>query len=404
MTSTTLFLQPINAIRYSPNFVNARAANVSFLNYSLPVKGALTTAESNTLVKGGVAAAIASANATFSRDPNFIELFGASTSTGVGVEDSYAGKSNSKTKVISTFDISRSHSLSFDFLTGIDIDAKEIKNPRAEYTKGKATTAFLLLDTSKKKARVAGYYGVKGKLISSRKVAEIRESPLKRLRGAIADVELTAAKNLGGNDDVDFLSLGISGRYQQTFRRDISEITLVQITRSATKFAGDTLIGNLGTRVTYGSIRRDKITGSRKDDRIYGSLGNDLLRGMGGDDILEGGSGNDRLSGHLGDDKINGGDGDDIISGGLGRNLLAGGNGADYFVFQRSKVGRIDTILDFEVGIDKIQRLGRSDRQNFLQNTIDTDAGAQFTSRMGGKILFSGLSVDQLSEASSLFA
>ena len=403
MTSTTLFLQPTNAVHYTPTYVNATSANVSFLNYSLPVKGSLTTAESNALVRGGVAAAIADSTAAFSHDPNYTELFGASSATGVGTEDSYAGESNSKTKVISTFDVSRNHSLSFDFLTGLDIESKEIENPKAEYTKGRAMTSFLLLDTSRPRARVVGYYGVRGKLISSRQIAEIRESPLKRLRGTISDVEVTAAKNVGGNDGVDFLSLGVSGRYQQTFRRDISEITLVQITKSDIRFAGDTLIGNLGPRVTYGSVRRDRLTGSRRDDRMYGSLGDDRLRGMGGDDILEGGLGNDRLSGHLGDDKINGGEGDDIIDGGLGHNLLAGGEGADYFVVNKLKAGRIDKILDFEVGIDKLQRLGRSDRRTFFQNTIDTSEGAQFTSGMGGKILFSGLSVDQLSGA-SLFA
>ncbi|MEL6353805.1 MAG: hypothetical protein AAFR58_18925, partial [Cyanobacteria bacterium J06627_28] len=68
-------------------------------------------------------------------------------------------------------------------------------------------------------------------------------------------------------------------------------------------------------------------------------------------------SGNDILSGDDGDDFIWGDDGDDIIMGVTGNDTLVGdngsnGSGSDLFVFGNGD--GTDTILDFEVGIDRI--------------------------------------------------
>ncbi|MBE9064027.1 hypothetical protein IQ256_24020 [cf. Phormidesmis sp. LEGE 11477] len=121
----------------------------------------------------------------------------------------------------------------------------------------------------------------------------------------------------------------------------------------------------------------DTIAGGIGSDLILGGDGDDLLRGdlnnrstqdtiAGGDDIIFGGegsdriggkSGNDILSGDAGDDFIWGDDGDDIIMGTAGNDILVGdnfsnGSGSDLFVFGNGD--GTDTILDFEVGIDRI--------------------------------------------------
>ncbi len=407
MTSTTLFLQPTSASSYAPNYVNATAAGVSFVNYSLPVNGALTSAEANSLTQGGVSAAIAEASSTFSSDPNFKELFGASDALGVGIEGSYSGESNSNSRVVAAFNVSDGQTLSFDFSSRIDISAKEIENQNVEYSRGKAKTAFLVLDTSQEKGKVLGYYGVNGRLVSSEQVGAVKEGARKGIRHNLSNLSLNVEKNIDGNDGVDSISAAISGNYSQAFKSKISEVTIVQVTESDTKFLGDTLIGNLGAgvgySVGYGTIKRDALTGGDGNDSFYGSLGNDTLRGKRGDDILEGGPGKDKLHGDAGNDKLHGGEDDDWIEGGSGSDLLAGGAGADYFSFDQLRAGDIDTLLDFEVGVDKLQKLGSVSPQTFLRNTIDTATGAQFTHSSGAQVLFNGLSVAALSSASSLF-
>ena len=78
-----------------------------------------------------------------------------------------------------------------------------------------------------------------------------------------------------------------------------------------------------------GGSGKDQLTGTAEDDQILGRSGNDRLLGAGGDDLIEGGKGNDRLFGQAGADDIFGGDGDDIISGGAGNEFIFGEAGAD---------------------------------------------------------------------------
>jgi len=126
-----------------------------------------------------------------------------------------------------------------------------------------------------------------------------------------------------------------------------------------------------------GTVRNDTVAGELGADIIMGGDGNDILRGdrnnrspqddvIGGNDIIFGGDGNDRiggksgndiLSGDAGDDLIWGDDGDDILMGVTGNDILvgdnfSGGSGSDLFVFGLGD--GTDTVLDFEVGTDRI--------------------------------------------------
>jgi Ca2+-binding RTX toxin-like protein len=71
---------------------------------------------------------------------------------------------------------------------------------------------------------------------------------------------------------------------------------------------------------------------------------------------IEGGAGDDRLYGGRGGDKLRGGDGADVLDGGTSNDRLEGQGGADIFLFGTRFVGvtNVDTIADFQVGIDTI--------------------------------------------------
>lgn len=67
---------------------------------------------------------------------------------------------------------------------------------------------------------------------------------------------------------------------------------------------------------------------------------------------LEGGSHADVLSGGAASDSLFGGMGDDILVDGAGADSLSGGAGADSFLFAAD--GSVDTVLDFQPGIDRL--------------------------------------------------
>jgi len=138
---------------------------------------------------------------------------------------------------------------------------------------------------------------------------------------------------------------------------------------------GDDIINaQEGNNFVHGGDGNDTIYGGSTEDKIYGGIGNDTIYGLDGTDILDGLTGNDTiyagsgadflngnegddtLYGSLGDDNLDGELGADILNGGIGTDILAGGEGSDTFVFisQDSNLATLDTIVDFEFGIDKL--------------------------------------------------
>ncbi len=92
---------------------------------------------------------------------------------------------------------------------------------------------------------------------------------------------------------------------------------------------GDVLFGNLGNDVLHGEYGDDALDGMSGNDDLYGHFGTDDLSGGDGNDRLFGGQGDDTLSGDDGDDALQGGDGDDYLVGGAGEDALFGGDGDD---------------------------------------------------------------------------
>ena len=97
---------------------------------------------------------------------------------------------------------------------------------------------------------------------------------------------------------------------------------------------------------------------------VFGYVDNVVIARDTGIDNFVGGSANDqiignplanRLEGREGDDKLWGKDGNDILIGGSGTDRLQGGEGADVFLFQAAGGNGLDTVVDFELGIDIIR-------------------------------------------------
>jgi hypothetical protein len=107
-------------------------------------------------------------------------------------------------------------------------------------------------------------------------------------------------------------------------------------------------------------------------NQLFISPGRDAIALGGGNDVFEnndagrivfGNTGNDSLVGGVGGDTIYGGQGEDTILGGAGNDVLSGdrnfdtltgGAGADEFIMSSSSE-HIDTITDFQPGVDKLR-------------------------------------------------
>jgi hypothetical protein len=412
MSSETTFLQPIiSDSTTNPNFASARGAAIGF-NYNQTSSAALVEAQTQTLVQGGVALAIAEAQAIyFESEPAFSLLF--TDAFTMGLDGTSQGSANSTTKVVASFKVSANQSFSFNFSADVALSAKEVENPNAEYNEAESKSTFLVLDTTDPtKPKVIDYVGIRGSLISSNQFGDLIYGGSRNF--TISSYDKTS--DIDGNNDTDSLTGKLIGSYQRTFTKETT-ITLVQIDASAAIAYGDDLINNLGEDVIYGSIENDNLKGDNGVDKIYASLGNDRLDGRKGNDILEGGQGNDWLDGGEDNDQLYGGSGQDVLIGGRGGDVLVGGEDADIFFYQRGnslRDGELDIIQDFQAGTDKIvfQGWGNTNSATWFNqmlsqgNITNTNEGLLFNFNEGtnqGKILLAGLNSSMITAASIEF-
>jgi Ca2+-binding RTX toxin-like protein len=93
------------------------------------------------------------------------------------------------------------------------------------------------------------------------------------------------------------------------------------------------------------------VIGSEHIDVLMGSNEGNVLHGLGGGDLIDGD------------------DGEDVIDGGMGDDTLIGGAHADTFSFYGSswQSDGFDTIVDFSVGVDRIEFRGTIDSIDDLE-------------------------------------
>jgi len=160
----------------------------------------------------------------------------------------------------------------------------------------------------------------------------------------------------------------------------------------------DTLAGSYGNDIVRGEAGNDSMGGGTGRDQMFGGSGHDAFGGGDDDDHIFGEAGNDFLGGGAGNDALDGGAGNDTLNGGLGNDILTGGGGSDVFVFNSLISGEIDSISDFQDGIDQIRLHdvnGVGSNGRFAALAIsDSGAGAVEIAYDGHLIAVPGVSSD----------
>ena len=136
-------------------------------------------------------------------------------------------------------------------------------------------------------------------------------------------------------------------------------------TSFAPNLRGTAFDGLRGEDLMFGSDGADTIFGGADDDFIYAGAGNDFAGGSNGNDTVLGGAGDDTVLGggrnDVGNDLLSGGEGNDTIVAGNGNDTVIGGTGEDVFVFNVGQLDGVDTVVDFEEGVDTIRVRGAAD-------------------------------------------
>ncbi|MFC0406657.1 calcium-binding protein [Roseomonas elaeocarpi] len=217
-----------------------------------------------------------------------------------------------------------------------------------------------------------------------------------------------ATKTLACSADADEFDLVRPGAtVQESFSYTMADSAGATSTARVTV----TVAGGANNAPVTVTIWSDAIAGNAGEDIIRGGLGNNTISGLDGADQLWGGLGDERLFGgkgigtrygEPGDDILDSGDGNDVLHGGLGNDRLTGGPGADLFVIEGGLLAGIDTITDFEVGVDHLSLEGI---RNYLGVRMDVD----FDDTQDGALLFAGgavrlLWVSDVSDPNALMA
>jgi Ca2+-binding RTX toxin-like protein len=187
-----------------------------------------------------------------------------------------------------------------------------------------------------------------------------------------------------------------------------SDITLSNIASAAG--SGGFLFGEIGNdtltptnfNLVFAGDGNDTVeaTAESGDNRIYSGNGNDLLN-AGNNDRVFGGTGNDTLNAGEGENnRLYAGEGDDKLFAGNGNNILVGGTGIDRFWLAENNLPQAqNTILDFEVGVEKLVFTDVAEVTEFDDLTLtDTADGVLIQVGEKDRALLLGVSEDDLSE------
>lgn len=181
----------------------------------------------------------------------------------------------------------------------------------------------------------------------------------------------------------------------------------------------DVFDGGDGDDLVFASGGADSVSGGAGNDTLFGGAQNDRISGGAGDDTLFGGGGNDTIEGDTGSDEIFNGAGDDLVDAGLdadfirsgaGNDTLSGGGGTDTFFFVGDHGA--DVVNDFSVEEDTLNLaetttdFANADDVTAASSnaTVGGNSGLLIDTGEGNSIFLTGLSVDDISSVTFVFA
>ncbi|WP_338016066.1 Ig-like domain-containing protein [Meridianimarinicoccus roseus] len=201
----------------------------------------------------------------------------------------------------------------------------------------------------------------------------------------------------GSGNAVIFLPGGVGAIVFSNFT-SVGEVPLgdIDVVTTGTDFEFDVVV----TDQTLSEASDSFVSLDSGPNVVDGGDGNDFISTAGGDDTLIGGAGSDALFGRAGEDTLDGGAGNDALTGGLG---------ADTFIFRAADAPSgtlaIDTVTDFEIGIDTLEFNGFAGVTQFSDLTVQ-DIGADLLVDLGGSrfVRLNGLDdVTDLQASDTLF-
>ncbi|WP_127112547.1 DUF4214 domain-containing protein [Shimia sediminis] len=260
-----------------------------------------------------------------------------------------------------------------------------IESPTALHTAQVDGEDFVLLAASGSNSLVVARLDAEGNLEVADQVNDNRDTRFESITDfEVVDVDGQIFVIVGGGDDgLTLLRLLPGGRLIHEETISGSETMPLDNISSVTAMAVEGEIRIYVAGENDPSIVTLQVSTEHLGEQQVGTSLNDILTGGSQDDVLSGGDGNDTLIG---------GEGEDTLMDGRGADVLYGGDGADVFVFSRD--GQSDRIMDFEIGVDRLDLSG-------LGNVYSLSA-LQFESTANGvRITFQNETIDIVSHDNS---
>ncbi|WP_425080816.1 fasciclin domain-containing protein [Ruegeria arenilitoris] len=253
------------------------------------------------------------------------------------------------------------------------------------------------------------YHVVDGSFTKQEVVSLGDGSAIETLQGGEVELNLSSMPPSLGDADPGIDDPGLVGFDVPASNGIIHVLDGVLLPVSVTGILGqkntDFILGDDSDEFHFTGRGKDFVHGGGGNDVIGAGRGKDIVLGGDGNDTIFGGRGMDILRGDDGNDKIFGGRGKDLIDGGADDDFLVGGRGRDTFFFEEGD-GE-DTILDFEIGKDKIDLSGYDGIDSFEDIEDHIESGFFRTTIElgdGDSIDLLGVGNGQLSESDFIFA
>ncbi|MGB3638690.1 MAG: PEP-CTERM sorting domain-containing protein [Rivularia sp. (in: cyanobacteria)] len=239
LASSIFGISPVKAATLA--FSNSE---VEFTNFSQAASNVGTFTEADTLAigKGGMAVAIAQAEAVFVIEP--AEAFNSSLSLALGESQDYLAVAESQASVIGNFDIEANTNFSLDFLADLEL-VTSIDNPPKENARASGEISFALVDTQNND--VLEFFNLVGNIVTE---GDNDFVGLKQSDNVILS-DIFSAPGFGGLEE--FLAVSIEGSLERYFA-DETTVALVEVKRNRARVTAPEPSASLALLISSGVV------------------------------------------------------------------------------------------------------------------------------------------------------